>query len=131
MRLSLTALAARTLYPRPYRLGDLPRAELWVENDRSARLVRYGPEVEMPPEVARQLGPRGQMDFGVVTQHLGPPKIRSLKQAAWNPPGQWWERQGQVLLLHPAMDPNNDPDYQGWQRVTPEQARQYLQAQPQ
>ena len=50
--------------------------------------------------------------------------------APWNPPGQWWERCGQVVFLHPAMDPNDNPFFNGWVKVTETQARAVLDAQP-
>lgn len=49
--------------------------------------------------------------------------------AALNPPGQWWERMGYVVILHPNIDPNDDPEFQGWVRVTEDRAREVLESQ--
>lgn len=40
--------------------------------------------------------------------------------------GQWWERMGMVVYLHPAMNPNDDPMFQGWVKISPERARALL-----
>jgi hypothetical protein len=41
-------------------------------------------------------------------------------------PGQWWERQGYVVFLHPAMNPNDDSFFTGWRKVTEAEARAVL-----
>ena len=44
--------------------------------------------------------------------------------------GQWWERLGEVVFLPAAANPNDDPMYQGWVRVTEQRAAELLKSQP-
>lgn len=53
-----------------------------------------------------------------------------IETPTWKPAGQWWERRGYVLLLHPAIDPNDDLYFTGWVKVTEDRARAVLEAQP-
>lgn len=62
------------------------------------------------------------------------PKVQEYLQAwekPWRPNGQWWERMGYVVFLHPALDPNWDPMFQGWVKVTEQRAKEVLDSQPQ
>jgi hypothetical protein len=58
-----------------------------------------------------------------------PRQAEALKaQQSFKPlPGQWWERMGYVVFLHPTWNPNDDPDFTGWTKVTQERAREVLE----
>lgn len=61
------------------------------------------------------------------------PTVEEYLQAweqPWHPDGQWWERMGLVVFLHPWLDPNWDPMFQGWVKVTQERAKEVLDSQP-
>jgi hypothetical protein len=61
-----------------------------------------------------------------------PKQAEALKaQQSFKPlPGQWWERMGYVIFLHPSWDPNDDPDFQGWVKMPASRAREVLESQP-
>ena len=52
-----------------------------------------------------------------------------MVEMMWQPEGQWWERQGYVVFLHPSWDPNYPGEMTGWVKVTEQRARELLEVQ--
>jgi hypothetical protein len=76
------------------------------------------------PEIPRSTTMvRFKADAGDVRMEMTPKRWQAS-------PGQWWERMGQAVFLHPDVNPNSDPLFQGWVKVSEARAKEVLDAQP-
>lgn len=135
-RLSLMALAVRQQFqPQP----PSPPVDPTISLDDFLRPTRelQAAVRRLSVSSARQMGKSWATK--VLRQHLqayrlesyGPlplvtPPPEMAQQLLLPTPGQWWERLGQVVYLHPQMNPNDDPMFQGWKPVSPQEARRLL-----